>query len=408
MCHSICDAIPAQSATAGSSRIASRRVFLALAGSMVASRPLRSGNAHPDAGTMEPPRPLAAPQHSAFAQALTRARTQAEWAHFKASFITPEGRVVDHGNGGISHSEGQALALLFAAHFDEPDTFARILRWTRATLSRPDDHLLAWCHRPGEPARPGDRNNATDGDLVAAWALAEAADRWGQPLHRDLARAMARDVLAKMVVATDHGPVLLPGIAGFRQPDSITVNLSYYVYPAFQALSRLLPSREWAPLAEGGLQLTRLARFGRWGLVPDWISVPRGPGRIGIAADHPARFSYDAVRVPLYLAWGGHGGEPAVSAAAQFWHDPSLRRMPAWADLRTNETSPYAADPGIAAVAQVSAMASQPGFVPRQVSAAVLTPTYYAAALRLMSALAVRAIPTSAGPAASNAVMASR
>ena len=41
-------------------------------------------------------------------------------------------------------------------------------------------------------------------------------------------------------------------------------------------------------------------------------------------------------------------------------------------------------------------MGSQPGFMPRQINTPVLSATYYAAALRLMAVLAVRAMPTTA------------
>ncbi|WP_424812559.1 glycosyl hydrolase family 8 [Roseococcus sp. YIM B11640] len=313
----------------------------------------------------------------------------AEWEYFKTSFLRPEGRVVDNYNGGVSHSEGQGFTMLMAVRFDEPETFATLLRWTRATLSRPDDHLLAWCHRPGEAPRPSDRNNATDGDLFVAWALAEAADKWGQPNYRALSVAMCRDILGKLVVQSGDRSVLLPGIMGFRERDTLVVNPSYYIYPAFNALRRVHASPAWSSLETSGLRLARSARFGRWGLVPDWVAMSGSmPGRPGIAPGRAPRFSYDAVRVPLYLAWGGFGSEPLVEAASRFWHDPSLPRMPAWADLRTDEIAPYAADPGIAGVAWLSARASgqaQPG---RSADAA-RPPYYYSSALRLLSRLAM-------------------
>ena len=40
------------------------------------------------------------------------AADQAEWLAFRNRFIAPEGRVVDTGNGGVSHSEGQGYAML--------------------------------------------------------------------------------------------------------------------------------------------------------------------------------------------------------------------------------------------------------------------------------------------------------
>ncbi len=316
---------------------------------------------------------------------VTSRNAMAEWGHFKARFLQPEGRVTDNANGGISHSEGQGTVMLLAVRFDEPEVFERALGWTRGALARPSDHLLVWRHRPGESARAADPNNATDGDLMVAWALVEAAEKWRQPAYRTLALAMARDILRNLVIESPGGATLLPGVIGFRQPGGVTVNPSYYIFPAFQALNRVLPSPIWAALETSGLQLTRNARFGRWGLVPDWVALPRAAGRPGIATGRPARFSYDAVRVPLYLVWGGHGAEQMVNAAARFWHDPAFREMPAWADLQNNQTSPYAADPGIAAVARLAV-----GSIGRTVAEgpAILSPTYYATALQLLVHLA--------------------
>jgi len=316
---------------------------------------------------------------------VTNQNAMAEWRHFKARFLLPEGRVTDNANGGISHSEGQGTVMLLAVRFDEPEVFERALGWTRGALARPSDHLLVWRHRPGESARAADPNNATDGDLMVAWALVEAAEKWHRPAYRTLAQAMARDILRNLVIEGPGGATLLPGVIGFRQPGGVTVNPSYYIFPAFQALNRVLPSPSWAALETSGLQLIRNARFGRWGLVPDWVALPRAAGRPGIAPGRPARFSYDAVRVPLYLVWGGHGGEQMVNAAARFWHDPAFRAMPAWADLQNNQTSPYAADPGIAAVARLAA-----GSIGRTVAEgpAILSPTYYATALQLLVHLA--------------------
>ena len=61
-----------------------------------------------------------------------------DWATFKARFMDASGRIVDNGNGGISHSEGQGYGLLFAVGANDRDGFDRLLRWTEATLARPD------------------------------------------------------------------------------------------------------------------------------------------------------------------------------------------------------------------------------------------------------------------------------
>jgi endoglucanase len=308
-----------------------------------------------------------------------------EWEHFKAHHLTDEGRIADNMNGGISHSEGQGFAMLLAVRFNEPDLFARILRWTRGRLARPQDMLLAWAWRPHDANTVPDRNNATDGDLLVAWALAEAAQQWQVPAYRSLAEAMARDILRHLVAEAGDRLALLPGIHGFRQNDGFIINPSYYVFPAFQALRVVLPARQWSLLEESGLRLMRHARFGRWGLVPDWVALGRGGGRPGLAPGRPARFSYDAVRVPLYMVWAGFAEEPAVRAAAEFWHDPAHRQMPAWVDLRTDRPAPYAADAGITAIASLAACAENPAAQRLEHVPPALADAYYASALRLLA-----------------------
>lgn len=379
--------IAAESVVPGPVSGASRRVLLAAG--LVAGFGLRPGSAgsagniadSPEHGTVVTPAPI--PVAGPCGPLARR-----EWEHFKSRFVMADGRVADNANGGISHSEGQGFTMLLAVRFDEPDLFDRCLRWTRGVLARREDMLLSWRYRQGDVNPVSDRNNATDGDLLIAWALAEAAGKWNIREYHQLAAAMGRDILRHLVVEASERATLLPGIHGFRQNDVIIANPSYYIFPAFQALRQVLPSSQWSALEAGGLRLMRHARFGRWGLVPDWVAMPRGVGRPMLAPGRPSRFSYDALRVPLYMVWAGFGAEPAVSAAAQFWHDPTHRRMPAWVDLRTDQTAPYAADPGIAAVATLSARGASGQIARLDTHPPVLAEAYYATALRLLARMA--------------------
>lgn len=311
----------------------------------------------------------------------------ADWLDFRRRFMTAEGRVLDTANGNVSHSEGQGAALLFAVRFDDRASFDRSLAWTRATLRRTGDTLLAWRYRPG--AAQVDTNNATDGDLMVAWALTEAAERWGDPEHRALATAMARDILRRLVLPQSDGTtLLLPGAEGFLKPDHVVVNPSYYLLPAFRALNRAQPSPHWAALEESGTALAEGARFGRWRLPADWVAMPRGTGRPNPAAGWAPRFSYDAVRVPLYLAWGGQGRSPALRAVLDFWADPAHAAPPAWADFRNDAVAPYPGCAGLRAVEQLSLAAmsgsGRPSFLPGVPDA----PNYYAAFLVMLARLA--------------------
>lgn len=309
-----------------------------------------------------------------------------EWAAFQARFTTPDGRVVDTGNANISHSEGQGWGLLFAVRADDRQGFDRLLGWTRRNLRRPSDALHAWCYRPAAAQPVEDRNNATDGDICIAWALLEAAERWGFAGHAALGTAIARDILRLLVRPAGAFTVLLPGAYGFERDESTIVNPSYYVFPAFAALARAVPDPAWLRLATDALLLLRAGRFGRWELPPDWMRIGRADGSLALPVNWPPRFSYDAIRVPLYLAWAGLGAEPAMTNVRQFWADPAHRYVPAWTDLANDLISPYPASPGMMAVARLAALPRGASpyagpALPRIAQA----PDYYSAALTLLS-----------------------
>ncbi|NKC33341.1 glycosyl hydrolase family 8 [Falsiroseomonas selenitidurans] len=279
-----------------------------------------------------------------------------QWRSFCARYLLPEGRVVDPANGSISHSEGQGWALLCAEQALDRETFDQVLGWTRRVLGRPGDALLSWRYRPDGMGGGAvdDPNNATDGDLMVAWALLRAGHRWRSAAYVEQGVAIARDVLRLLVRQVAEETVLLPGATGFEQREHVVVNPSYYAFPAFRALAQAVPDPLWLRLAADGLNLLRRARFGRWALPADWVALPRTGGRPVPAPGWPARFSYDAVRVPLYLAWAGMGREPAAASAVRFWSDPRHGRLPAWTDLGSDAISPYEASPGIRAIAQLA------------------------------------------------------
>lgn len=302
---------------------------------------------------------------------------RSEWLAFKARFVTPEGRVVDTGNGGISHSEGQGWGLMAAMRADDREAFARILQWTRTVLGRPSDRLSAWKFRPGVGIEDG--NSASDGDIFIAASLIQAGARWGDPGLTGQGVAVARDILRLLVRPVGSLTVLMPGARGFERAGFVVVNPSYYAFPQLRVLAQALPDPRWMAVIGDGLALLRAGRFGRWGLPPDWLAVPRQGGALALPRAWPPRFSYDAIRVPLYLKWAGLADEAACVAAAGFWSDPRHRHVPAWADLATDAVSPYAAAGGVAAVARFTTRSEVP---PGSVVAAATD--YYAAALGML------------------------
>lgn len=308
-----------------------------------------------------------------------------EWTAYHRRFLAPDGRIIDTANGGISHTEGQGYSMFFAVFFNDRERFERMWRWTRRNLSRPSDGLFAWRYTPHGSFAVNDPNNATDGDIFLAWALARAADVWDVPEYRVQAERIARAILACCVREHRARTVMLPGINGFVSAEGTVVNLSYYAFPALRALSRIAPDRGWAALEQDGLALLAEGRFGRWSLPPDWLLLPHAAGQPQPAPGWPPRFSWDAVRVPLNLAWQGFD-DPALTAALRFWADSSVRVAPAaWADLRSNATSPYRAHGGLRAVQALGLTRMGQPMTPPRVAE---MPDYYAAALLLKTRIA--------------------
>jgi endoglucanase len=130
------------------------------------------------------------------------------------------------------------------------------------------------------------------------------------------------------------------------------------------------------------------ARFGRFRLPPDWLRLEREGEdfRLSIAPEWPPKFSYDAVRTPLLLAWGGYHGHPTAAAAAEFWQSEPTTR--AWTDLRTGEVSPYPAAPGIAAIAALLRSLAEPHSASSLSIPLDPDDDYYSSALRLLCVMA--------------------
>ena len=109
------------------------------------------------------------------------------------------------------------------------------------------DGLLSWRWDP-QKGEIADKNNATDGDILVAWALAEGARRFGKPDVSGGGQKIAQAIGAQTLKDSQHGPILLPGAAGFAredQPDGPVINLSYWVFPAFSTLKELAPEYDW-------------------------------------------------------------------------------------------------------------------------------------------------------------------
>ena len=263
-----------------------------------------------------------------------------DWDQFKSVYIE-NGRVIDRGQNGITHTEGQGMALLLAVQNDDSKTFSKLWNWTQQNLQVRDDKLFAWSWSPTSGIN--DMNNASDGDLFIAWALSKAYRQWNEPRYLFAAIQVSQSIREKLLRKTDKGTVLLPGAIGFEKPEGLKLNLSYWVFPAITDLSNLDPSPVWDELRVTGLQLIQEAKFGKWQLPPDWLILQNNV----VTPVDGERFGYDAVRIPLYLIWGQQATPTTIKPFQSFWGSFLGKPiLPAWVDLNNGEIGTYNASAG--------------------------------------------------------------
>jgi endoglucanase len=246
--------------------------------------------------------------------------TQEEWNIYKSGFVTPEGRVVDDANGGISHSEGQGYGLLLSFLADDRDTFQSIWSFTRDNLMVRGDDLAAWRWSPDADPHITDSNNASDGDILIAYALALAGRAWGEQDLVDQAKKTAEAVGKTSTQRWQGMELLLPGQFGFRKEDrkdGPVINLSYWIFEAFPVLSQVAPSVTWDRMATDGRRLIAAARFGDADLPTDWVAL--AGEQPAPAEGFPAEFGYNSIRIPLYLLRAGESQAALLEPFARLW-----------------------------------------------------------------------------------------
>ena len=311
------------------------------------------------------------------------------WYLYKSRFLQADGRVADNVNGGISHSESQGYGMLLAVSVGDRASFERMWQWTKANLYIGEDWLAAWAWDPQGSPHVADPNNATDGDLLIAWALLRARIAWRDDAYLATARLITKAIREKLLVETHFGVALLPGavgFAGYDQPDSPVVNLSYWIFPAIWDLGLIDPDFPSQELIATGLDLLERAAFGATGLPANWISVTEAG--VVPAESFDVHFGYDAIRIPLYLAWYTNSRPDLLEPYRRAWlqgSEPSLAVI----DLRSSQLLEAMRDPGYRSLADV-VVCAPPGQTPVSYTTTDFQLTdYYPTTLHLLSRLAL-------------------
>jgi endoglucanase len=314
---------------------------------------------------------------SAYAPSLS----PAEWTAFTQRYLAPDGRIVDVENSRVTHSEGQGYGMLLAVEAGDREAFERIWRFTREHMQIRADKLIAWRWQPASVPHVADMNNASDGDILVAYALMVGGAAWNDVDLLIQGDRIVADIERKLVVEVGGLLVLKPGIVGFDEPHPV-VNLSYYIYPAFRMFDAVRPGGPWRRLAADGERLTAAARFGRARLTPDWVAIDGGSLRL--PNGFRKRSSYDAVRIPLYMMMDG--GRPApLEIFADAWGTGA----PVDYDLASDRATAPMGDPGYRAIAGLVGCTVYGTPVSQRLSRFQPT-TYFSSTLQLLTLSAMR------------------
>jgi endoglucanase len=269
-----------------------------------------------------------------------------EWNAFKRLYLSQDGRVIDSSTPqSLTVSEGQAYAMTFALVADDPQSFAKILDWTRDNLAGGDlrRSLPAWKWGRADAGHWTvlDRNSAADADLWSVYALFQAGVLWHNPAYTALARAMSALILRdEVALVPGLGPTLLPGPRGFVTTQTWRLSASYVPLQVLRALEHhgegdaLL----WGQVLASSRRI--IAGSAPRGYAADWISYREGQGFSADPVSH-GEGSYNAIRVYLWagmLAVEDREDGPLVRALAPMAAAAARRAPPESIDTATLET----------------------------------------------------------------------
>lgn len=241
-----------------------------------------------------------------------------EWEDFAARFVAPNGRLRDTANGDMSHSEGQGYGMLLAFMAGHIGDFERIWHFAHTELQLRDDGLLAWSWEEAAIPHVTDANNASDGDILVAYALILAGSAWERADLYAEGTALMAAIRAHLIIAhPEFGPVLKPGKFGF-DGEGLVVNPSYWIDEAFLTFAAIDPAGPWLDLIASGEALLAAARARGFENPPDWVLLPLNGG-LREAPEKSSKFGFNALRVPLYQIRAGRmPGPDMIAMVARF------------------------------------------------------------------------------------------
>lgn len=225
------------------------------------------------------------------------------WEYYKKTFISNDGRVIDHLRSSVTTSEGQAYAMRRALMMNDKVTFDKTYNWAKYNLQHKNDKLFAWLWGQKNPGKQIemeygiiDQNSATDADTEIAITLILASNVWEQENYMDDALKIMNGIWNKETVDIKGVRILTAGI-NQSKAENVEVNPSYFMPYPFKIFAEVDSSHDWLKLVDSSYGLTDWCiDHIKSGLPPDHFYINRNTGVITFKEDR-SDFSYDAVRV---------------------------------------------------------------------------------------------------------------
>ena len=354
-----------------------QRRVLAASGLLMSAALMTAGCAH-TAGSSAPSTALDVPASATHAPSSSSAPIESSAHAFLARYVTADGRVIRHDQGGDIVSEGQAYGMLIAELAGDSATTQRIWAWTKQHLQRPDGLLSYHANGDGSVLDP---QSASDADILIAFALLRYNGADSSALHADGQKVAAAVISHETTQLPDGTPVVAAGPWAVGAVS--TIDVSYWMPAVYDKLAALTGDQKWSRAASGSIGLLQQLTDNGKQLPPDWAKL-QGGGITAIAApggSAPVQYGLDAQRVPIWLATSC--ASDAVKLAADWWSVLSVgdRSKAIALTLDGAVTNPSQNPlPQVAAAAAAQAAgdrAAATGLLASAQSQAAQNPTYY-------------------------------
>lgn len=226
------------------------------------------------------------------------------WEYYKKTFISDDGRVIDHQRTSITTSEGQAYAMRRALLMRDKTTFDKTYNWAKYNLQHKDDHLFAWLWGQQKPTAGQEeikwgiieQNTASDACIEIAVSLILASKIWDQYSYMEDAKKILNDIW-KLDTVKIQGERILSTGTNQSKAEIVEVNPSYFMIYTFRIFAKVDKTHDWQSLVNSSYRLTNWCiNHITSGLPPDVFYINRSTGELIFDKDK-SDFSYDAVRV---------------------------------------------------------------------------------------------------------------